>query len=902
MFRTVKRKVATTLILALVAGALGVAPSAASTTLQIPTSVGGALDGETVTERLVVTYTESASANEQVQALAEADVELVATASASNTVIVQADNIAASVDTLRRDPAVLAVEEDTLLTETSDLVKVPDATQTSASNDPQTISGAAGWSLAGRRLVGGVPAAPFGTNAATAWDADVTGSSDVYVAVLDSGVEITHPDLVDNIFTNPGETPGNGIDDDGNGKVDDVHGWNFNDNNNQVQAAGDSHGTNVAGIIGAVGGNGLGVAGINWDVGIIPVKFLSGSTGSTGAAVLGIDYVIDLKKRHGLNIVAINNSYGGKSYSQALERAMVRAGEAGIAMVTAAGNKGTDNDTTPHYPASYTCRSWYMYAFECNVAVAAHERNGNLVAYSWWGTNYGVTSVDLSAPGDAVMTTGLGGGYELFAGTSAAAPHVAGAFALCASAAPRLPVATIRELLLQAATPTPSAQGKVATGGMLNVGRLVATCRDHAASSPVLGQWETVAAGPGTVTVGGWARFKSSDASVRVRIDGEPAEAVAARLSPTAPTSAAYPSFNLTVPAGDGLREVCVYAGDVALGCQMLRTFSTSSPVLEVTSVATADGQWWEVSGWALDPDAPTEPVTVSLTLNGSPQETTLASLPLASAASVLPGWTNMAAFSAYVSTDGIPSGIRQMCANVTNVGPGAAATQCKPLYVTNRAEPLGAFDAVSLVAPSSVRVRGWTFDPNVSGSPSEVLVTVDGRAVSTVLTGAVRADVERAFPSYGLHNGFDAEVQIPARSGSRQVCATAINKSQGTAGTSLGCKTVVTRSGNPFGNFETASANPERTLSMSGWALDPDTVASTTLHVYVDRYFVGTLETTGTRRDVARVYPTYGSVRGFSGSFALKRTGSRRVCVFALNAGLGTANTLLGCRNVVIR
>src|SRR6185436_3033993 len=186
------------------------------------------------------------------------------------------------------------------------------------------------------------PANQYGSGAAAAWANGHVGSNIVYVGIIDDGVA-PHPDLGANVWTNPGEIAGNGIDDDGNGYKDDVRGWDFDGNNNSTfDGAQDDHGTHVAGTIGAVGGNASGVAGMNWTVTMIPAKFLGRRGGTTANAVKALDYLIDLKSRYGINLVATNNSWGGGGFSQALLDAINRGGDAGILFIAAAGNGGSD--------------------------------------------------------------------------------------------------------------------------------------------------------------------------------------------------------------------------------------------------------------------------------------------------------------------------------------------------------------------------------------------------------------------------------------------------------------------------------------------------------------------------------------------------------------------------------
>lgn len=311
---------------------------------------------------------------------------------------------------------------------------------------------------------------PFGSQAEKAWAAGFTGSPDVFVGIVDQGIQFTHPDLASNIWTNPGEIPDNGIDDDGNGYIDDVHGWNaVNDNGNIYDPTStDSHGTHVAGTVGAVGGNGIGVAGINWNASIISGKFGEASGGSLVNAVEAIDYLTMLKTKKGLNVVALNNSWGGTSFSQALLDSITRAAQAGILFTAAAGNSTNNNDLTPFYPASYN--TTVSAGYDSVISVAAIEQHGDLTGFS----NYGATSVDLAAPGDAVYSTVPTDSYGVKGGTSMASPHVTGALALYASTHPQArPLEIKNALLTSGVAPTSSLAGKTVTGGRLDLSNII---------------------------------------------------------------------------------------------------------------------------------------------------------------------------------------------------------------------------------------------------------------------------------------------------------------------------------------------------------------------------------------------------------------------------------------------
>jgi len=298
----------------------------------------------------------------------------------------------------------------------------------------------------------------YGSQAGEAWNAGHNLCKGVVVGVIDEGVQYTHPDLKANHWKNAAEIEGNNIDDDGNGYVDDKHGWDFDGNNKSVyDGTGDDHGTHVSGTIGGVGGNGVGVAGVCWKVKMAHVKFLGAGGGTTANAIKSVDYITDLKTRHNLNLVATNNSWGGGGFSQGLKDAIDRGGNANILFVAAAGNHAGNNDTSPFYPASYTS--------DAVVAVAAITSSGSLASFS----AYGATSVDLCAPGQSITSTVPTNSYSSYSGTSMATPHVTGAIALYAKNHPGLTAAQLKAAVLGTTTATASCNGKTVTGGRLNV-------------------------------------------------------------------------------------------------------------------------------------------------------------------------------------------------------------------------------------------------------------------------------------------------------------------------------------------------------------------------------------------------------------------------------------------------
>ncbi len=313
-------------------------------------------------------------------------------------------------------------------------------------------------------------------DAPKAWDT-TTGSDDVVVAVIDEGVDISHPDLRDKIWTNAAEVAGNGVDDDGNGYVDDVNGWDFVNDDASVYdpdpltGTGDEHGTHVAGTIAAAGDNGTGITGVSWRTRIMPLKFLGVDGGYTSDAIEAINYAVD----KGVKIS--NNSWGGGGKSQALQDAIARADSSGHLFVAAAGNGGADgvgddNDAAPHYPSSYSNPNI--------VAVAATDDRDTLASFS----NFGVTSVDLAAPGVRILSTLPGDAYGSYSGTSMATPHVTGVAALVKSRNLTLGDAKIKAKLLKRVDEKAGLAGKVLAGGRLNAARAVAVSTRTPAKSP----------------------------------------------------------------------------------------------------------------------------------------------------------------------------------------------------------------------------------------------------------------------------------------------------------------------------------------------------------------------------------------------------------------------------------
>ncbi len=366
-------------------------------------------------------------------------------------------------------------------------------------NDPQMGSL---WGLRNTGQSGGTVDADI--DADQAWDFQ-TGSLRTGVGVIDTGIDYTHPDLYKNIWLNQAEIPSglgladtdadglftfwdlntsantgkvsdmnangridgydvlhdtrwaNRSDNDGNGKVDDLIGWDFVNNDNDPFDD-NGHGTHVSGTIGALGNNGLGVAGINWKVALVGLKFLDAAgSGYTSAAVDALNYAVS----KGIKIS--NNSWGGGGYSSTMATAIANARAAGHVFVAAAGNASSNNDTTANYPSNYN--------YDNVVAVASTDRYDQLSSFS----NYGATTVDLAAPGSSILSTTPNNTYSTYSGTSMATPHVAGAVALLWSAEPGLSYSQVISRIKSSVDVLSSLSGKVATGGRLNVAKALGT-------------------------------------------------------------------------------------------------------------------------------------------------------------------------------------------------------------------------------------------------------------------------------------------------------------------------------------------------------------------------------------------------------------------------------------------
>ena len=445
-----------------------------------------------------------------------------------------------AVDILSEQPGVVFAEPNQFVNivsgEAADVAEMAeDATADdihieAVSNDAGYLSGSL-WGMEGDQTA---IKNQYGSQAGEAWTAGYTGNMKTVVGIVDTGIDYTHVDLYLNIWLNQGEIPkafraslkdidgdglitfrdlnntansafvtdknsngridagdllkdtrwADGTDQDGNGYIDDLIGWDFANNDNDPFDD-NNHGTHVAGTIGGIGGNGVGVAGVNWNVQMIATKFLSANgSGNTANAVKSVDYFTTAANLAGSaqNFVATNNSWGGGGSSQAMLDAITRAAKADILFVAAAGNSTSNNDVTANFPSNYDTKATAGY--DSVIAVASLTNTGAISSFS----SYGATQVDLAAPGSSIYSTLPGSTYGTLSGTSMATPHVAGAAALYASANPNATAAQIKAAILGTVDATTSLSGLVATNGRLDVGNLMA----GKATPPVVAPTEIV--------------------------------------------------------------------------------------------------------------------------------------------------------------------------------------------------------------------------------------------------------------------------------------------------------------------------------------------------------------------------------------------------------------------------
>jgi subtilisin family serine protease len=646
-------------------------------------------------------------------------------------------------------------------------------------------------------------------NAVNAWNI-TTGSKNVVIAVFDTGVDLGHPDLAANIWTNPADPP-NGRDDDSDGFVDDVHGWNFLDNNNNVQDTSlTGHGTTVAGVIGAVGNNGQGIAGVAWNVSILPIKVASDTGVTTQNLIAGINYVKTLKAK-GVNIVAVNASYIALSPPGLEEFSAIRSlAGSGILYVSAAGNNGFNLDITglPFIKPGN------------EIIVAASDINDQLSSFS----SYGGQSVALAAPGTDILTTYRGGTYVTVSGTSYSAPMVAGAVALLYSAVPGASMSAVQSALLKGVDVKPSLQGKTSTGGRLNILRslqqLGATVPVNPPTNPTpvpvappIGSIDAVS----PMAVSGWAVDPDTTGAaltVRLDVDGQTVGTTTANLARPDLVGffgSANHGYSISLPSSlaPGLHRVDVYALDSTSNAPTLlgsRTVNTN--YAPVGSLDVADEA--HIAGWAYDPNTGGTATSILFQIDNNAPQVAVANVTREDLAASL----GSANHGYSINLPPLTADTHTVTVYALDTATLAATGLAQRAIVSSR-NVQGSVD----LANAGV-VAGWAFDPEraAAGLPTQLRVDVDGVAGTPFNATLPRLDLAHlgtvgfAQALSGLSAGphrvdvwvFDTPSGVATLLGSRIV--TVNTPMPGFAGVAT-----------PVGSLDVASS-----AGIAGWAFDP--------------------------------------------------------------------------------
>src|SRR5499426_4120067 len=399
-----------------------------------------------------------------------------------------------AIDSYRQDPDVLYAEPNYILK----TINTP--------NDPRFSQM---WGLNNVGQSGGTPDADI--DAPEAWNI-TTGSSNAVVAILDTGIDYNHQDLAGNMFRNTADCNNDGIDNDGNGFVDDCYGIDVANSDSDPMDDND-HGTHVGGTIGAVGNNNVGVVGVNWNVRLMSCKFFDASgQGTTEAAITCLDYVKTMKDR-GVNIVATSNSWGGGDFSQALIDAIDAQRQSDILFITAAGNGnffgvGQNNDATPFYP----CDTYLPNV----ICVAATDRTDARASFS----NYGRHTVHIGAPGVDILSTLPGNNYAAESGTSMATPHVSGVAALLKAQDPTRDWRAIKNLILTGGN-TISSMANTITGKRLNANGAM-NCSNSVVQSRLIPIANTISASPGVPVDLGYLNINCANPNGSVSVSVSP--------------------------------------------------------------------------------------------------------------------------------------------------------------------------------------------------------------------------------------------------------------------------------------------------------------------------------------------------------------------------------------------
>lgn len=621
-------------------------------------------------------------------------------------------------------------------------------------------------------------------DAPDAWNI-TTGSNDVVVAVLDSGIDTTHPDLAANLWTNPNPNANPA-------EPNAIHGWNFLDKSNDVS---DNylHGTAVAGVIGAVGNNGVGISGVDWNVKILPIVVGTIFGVDDNAVAAGINYVTQLRKQ-GVNIVAINASYLSFTPPTSAEiSAIQNAGNAGILYVAAAGNAGLNLDN--FYPSSYLPSNL--------IFVASTDENDHLASDS----SYGHGTVAVGAPGVDITTTIPGGNYLTLSGTSFAAPVVSGIAALLKSRYPTATMAQIKNAILSSGDPDPALAGKTITGKRVNAFKALQALDAQVAP---IGAVQTLNAS----AVAGWAYDANAGANpinVQVSIDGHLQPAITANgADPTAP-QAAYKTHGFTYTFSNlsaGTHAIKVFALDnltgvpTQIGSGTVIVNHPATGTLLITAAA--------ITGTAKDPDTPGKPVQVQLNLDGKAWKTLVA--------------TPNQRFSVPLSQ--LPAGVHRLDAYALDTFSGKG--QWPPAIigtavVSGNRPPAGLVESFSAAG-----IVGYALDPDTS-KPIQVRYRIDSGAPVLVLANR---------PHAGSYNGHGFSIPLPQLpAGDHTITVEAIDPvSDQLVQLTSQTLTVANPEGNmlPTGVVQFTTL-PTGATHVGGSVTDPDAAVAPTLRIDID-------------------------------------------------------------------
>ena len=608
-------------------------------------------------------------------------------------------------------------------------------------NDPGFTSQ---WGLS-NTAIGGYGVVGADIHATQAWDV-TTGSRNVVVGVVDSGIDLTHPDLAANVWTNPGEIAGNGIDDDHNGFVDDVHGWNFVENNNNVQD-GYGHGTHVSGIIGAVGNNGIGTAGINWQVSIMPLRFQDNyGVGDTGGAIAALNYATMMRRDYGINVVVTNNSWGGGIGVSAMLQDAIRAqGDAGITFVAAAGNNAVNCDVSPRYPACYDLPNV--------ISVAATDRYDNLAGFS----NYGAATIDLGAPGVGIYSTRPNGTYASMSGTSQAAPQVTGVVALLAAAKPGITVAQVRAAILGSVDPVPGLTGKTVTGGRLDAAAALASLSAQSfaakvrlgASNPWTGALDSVTITFNRQVASGFdlTDLSLSRNGVAVPLTGATlttTDDVTWTLAGLSPLTSQIGTYSIALSGPVTTAGVGIMGPDGESLALFIGTTWTMANRLPVGVIESANPV--AVSGWAVDPNAGSRPISVQLWVRGRLTATVTAA---ANRDDLTPAYGSPD-HGYTIAMPPLPIGSYLVEVKALDSDTGLFLSLGK--RVVNVRAPVGAVEVAQ-----TERFAGWAYSSRAGNAPIDVRVVINGRLYGTFTANGTRPDL---LPRVGsVNHGYDIQV-----------------------------------------------------------------------------------------------------------------------------------------------